>query len=191
MLQLWLAIHIFEIRTLKLFKFKFKFKVKFKRNSNLGQINNFSWVLLSCKFEELFSCLKSAPSNLLDCKVLCKNPQIWEWSLNKLFIYSKPTPLNLSIQCFVPNKKFSCLGLRYLICVFCTLTLKNKIIMFEISTFDFAEMQSFMKKWKLLNLGPKMREFFLSRNFKSYCHIWHQDSWISQMEKFVEGIKKS
>ena len=171
-----------------------KFKFKFKRNSNLRPINTFSWVILSCKFEELFSYLKSAPSNLLDCKVLCKNknPQIWERSLNKLFIYSKPTPSNLSIQCFVPNKKFSCLGLRYLICVFCTLTLKKKIIiMLEISTFDFAEMQSFMQKWKLLNLGPKMREFFLSRNFKSYCHIWHQDSWISQMEKLVEGIKKS
>ena len=171
-----------------------KFKFKFKRNSNLGPINTFSWVILSCKFEELFSYLKSAPSNLLDWKVLCKNknPQIWEWSLNKLLIDSKPAPSNLSIQCFVPNKKFSCLGLRIpYLCILYFNFEKKIIIMFEISTFDFAEMQSFMQKWKLLNLGPKMREFFLSCNFKNYCHIWHQDSWINQMEQFVEGIKKS
>ena len=171
-----------------------KFKFKFKRNSNLGPINTFSWVILSCKFEELFSYLKSAPSNLLDCKVLCKNknPQIWEWSLNKLLIYSKPAPSDFSIQCFVPNKKFSCLGLRipYLCILYFNFEKKNYHHAWNQHLW-FCRNAKFHAKVKTAKLGTKNAWVFLSCNFKNYCHIWHQDSWINQMEQFVEGIKKS
>ena len=56
------------------------------------------------------------------------------------------------------------------------LEFQKTMVIFEISTLEFAKMWNFKKKWKCLNLGPKnvLFGYFWTGVFKGYYHIWNQ-----------------
>ena len=65
------------------------------------------------------------------------------------------------------------------------------IVIFEISTLEFALLQSFVKKMKILKCGTKhvIFPYFVAGIWKYYCHIWHQCPWICLLAKFGAKIK--
>ena len=65
------------------------------------------------------------------------------------------------------------------------------IVIFEISTLEFALLQSFVKKMKILKCGTKhvICPYFVAGIWKYYCHIWHQCPWICLLAMFSAKIK--
>ena len=65
------------------------------------------------------------------------------------------------------------------------------IVIFEISTLEFALLQSFVKKIKIRKCGIKhvIFPYFVAGISKYYCHIWHQRPWICLLAKFGAKIK--
>ena len=100
---------------------KFHAKIKIFRS----ETKNAFFECFGQQFENLLSYLKSAPSNLLCCKVLCKKLKF----------------LNLGPK--IPD--FRILGLEF----------ENIIVIFYISVLEFGLSQSLVQKLKSLNLGPK------------------------------------
>ena len=75
------------------------------------------------------------------------------------------------------------------------LEFEKTVVIFEINTLEFVKKQNFVKnkKWKCLNLGPKMPYLgiFGLEVLKNYCQIWNQHPWIYLTAKFCEKIKMS
>ena len=113
---------IFEISTLK-FVYLQNFTEK-QKCLNLGPKTP-DLGILGWNLKTILSYLKSAPSNLSDCKILRKNKSAWIWDQ------------------------------KYLVCVFLGKNFKNTIVIFEISTLEFVCLQNFTEKQKCLNLWPK------------------------------------
>ena len=68
----------------------------------------------------------------------------------------------------------------------------QKLVLFEISIFEFVNMQSFIQKKKTLNLGPKIPYsciFGLKFN-KNHYQIFNQYLWIRQIINFHPKRKK-
>ena len=65
------------------------------------------------------------------------------------------------------------------------------IVIFGFSTLEFALLQSFVKKIKILKCGTKhvIFPYFVAGIWKYYCHIWHQCPWICLLAKFGAKIK--
>ena len=103
-------------------------------------------------------------------------------------IWNQDTPICL-ISKFQEKK---CLNLEPKIPYFCNFCLgfRNNIVIFEISTLEFVQLQNFKKKQKCLNLGPKILYFgiFGLEFQKIYC-IWNQHPWICLIAKFREKQK--
>ena len=96
------------------------------------------WVFLSKNHKKLQSYLKSAPSNLCNCKILQKNK-----------------------KCLNFGPKLPDLGIfdqKCLIWVFLSMNCKRAIVSFEVRTPKFVYLQNFTKKQKYLYLEQKMSD---------------------------------
>lgn len=128
-------------------------------------------VIFKLTFEESFVMFEIAPSNLSKCE-LCykkKNFQFGNLNMWKLLLYWKSTPSHLSESMFLSKRnKFKLETKNALFTIFLAWNLKKTFIILEISTFEFAKMQTVLRRERTLNLEPKMPFlFFLGWNWKN------------------------
>ena len=110
----------------------------------------------------ILSYLKSAPSNLPNCKILGKK-------LKGLTLGPKMAYLDI-------------FGLEF----------ENNIIIFETNTPNLSTCKISWKNQKCLNLGPKLLlcvPYFWAGIWKYYCHIWNLRPRICLVAKFGPKIK--
>ena len=124
--------------------------------------------------------MKSAPSNLSNCKVF-----------KELLSYLKSAPRNLSNgKIFQKKWKYLNFGLKSLYLGLFGLHFSKKLVLFEISTLKFFNLPDFMRKQWCLKLWLKMLYLGIvgAIIFKKYCPIWNQHPGICRFLKFSKNF---
>ena len=91
--------------------------------------------------------------------------------LKQILSYLTPVPLNFSkCETLSKNKNLYTWDENW---VFLSYNFRKAIVVFEISTLEFVQMQSFLQNRKTLNLGSTMLYFgiFKLEFEKNYCYI--------------------
>ena len=164
-------------------------------------------------FKTILSYLKSAPSNLSNCKIWRKQKclnlgnknalfgSFWARILKKTIVMFEISTFEV-VQNFVTKQNCQKLGLKMpylgifdqkdLIWVYLGKSFKKTIFIFETSTLKFVYLQNFTKKQKCLNLGPKVLYlgiFGLEFKKKLLSYLKPTPSNLSNCNNFVKKQK--
>ena len=129
--------------------------------------------------QKLLSNFESAPSNLWNYKVSSKT------KTKKICYISNKRPPNCLIAKYRAKVRILKFGTKKALLKYFGQQFWKTIVIFEISTLEFALLQSFVQKIKILKFGKK----FGTGTWKYCCHIWNQRPQICLAAKFGAKVK--
>ena len=129
--------------------------------------------------QKLLSNFESAPSNLWNYKVSSKT------KTKKICCISNKRPPNCLIAKYRAKVRILKFGTKKALLKYFGQQFWKTIVIFEISTLEFALLQSFVQKIKILKFGKK----FGTGTWKYCCHIWNQRPQICLAAKFGAKVK--